>query len=112
MDTLLDGDQGRIGEGTLVSLYEKIQKKLSGLPGDKKNYVTIMIDDVSLMEVAANGASDFVLDFLHYCHALTSEFVRQSCNISFFLLIMSMVPLLLSIEATICCIPGLYIGHT
>ncbi|KAJ4719763.1 elongator complex protein 6-like [Melia azedarach] len=69
-----DGDQGRIGEGTLVSLYEKIQKKLSGLPGDKKNYVTIMIDDVSLMEVAANGASDFVLDFLHYCHALTSEF--------------------------------------
>ncbi|XP_021901510.1 elongator complex protein 6 [Carica papaya] len=33
-----------------------------------------MIDDVSLMEVAANGCSNHVLDFLHYCHTLTSEF--------------------------------------
>ncbi|KAI6676423.1 hypothetical protein NL676_037219 [Syzygium grande] len=26
------------------------------------------------MEVVANGSSDSILDFLHYCHTLTSEF--------------------------------------
>ena len=31
-------------------------------------HVTIMIDDVSLMEVAAYGSSVHVVDFLHYCH--------------------------------------------
>lgn len=69
-----DEDEGKSSEGGLVLLYEKILKTISGLPGDKKNYVTIMIDDISLVEVAANGGSDYVLDFLHYCHALTSEF--------------------------------------
>lgn len=57
-------------------MYEKIRKIICGLPKDKKNHVTVMIDDMSLIEVAANGASDYVLDFLHYCHTLTSEFVR------------------------------------
>lgn len=61
-------------------LYEQILKTICGLPGDKKDYVTIMMDDISLVEVAANGGSDYVLDFLHYCHALTSEFVRHSCS--------------------------------
>lgn len=46
-------------------LYEKILKTICGLPGDKKDYVTIMMDDISLVEVAANGGSDYVLDFLH-----------------------------------------------
>ncbi|TXG49632.1 hypothetical protein EZV62_025507 [Acer yangbiense] len=68
-----DGDEGKSEVG-LVSLYEKIRKTISLLPEDKKSHVTVMIDDISLMEVAANGASDYVLDFLHYCHALTSEF--------------------------------------
>ena len=31
-------------------------------------HVTIMIDDVSLMEVAAYGSSVHVVDFLHYFH--------------------------------------------
>lgn len=35
-----------------------------------------MIDDVSLMEVAAKCSTDHVLDFVHYCRALTSEIVR------------------------------------
>lgn len=48
---------------------------INALPVEKKNCVSIMIDDMSLMEVAANGCSDHVLDFLHYCHTLTSEFV-------------------------------------
>ncbi|KAI9157740.1 hypothetical protein LWI28_027226 [Acer negundo] len=68
-----DGDEGKSEVG-LVSLYEKIRKTISLLPEDKKSHVTVMIDDISLVEVAANGASDYVLDFLHYCHALTSEF--------------------------------------
>lgn len=42
-----------------------------------------MIDDISLMEVAANGSPHHVLDFLHYCHTLISEFVRQSANHQF-----------------------------
>uniref|UniRef100_A0A5B7BFV1 Putative elongator complex protein 6 n=1 Tax=Davidia involucrata TaxID=16924 RepID=A0A5B7BFV1_DAVIN len=33
-----------------------------------------MIDDISLMEVAANGSSNHVLDFLHYCYTLTAQF--------------------------------------
>lgn len=75
-DTWLDGDEANSGQGGLVLLYEKIRKIICGLPKDKKNHVTVMIDDMSLIEVAANGASDYVLDFLHYCHTLTSEFVR------------------------------------
>lgn len=74
----IDGDEGKDGKGGLVSLYEKLQKTINALPEDKKKHVSVMIDDISLMEVAANGASDYVLDFLHYCHALTSEYVRST----------------------------------
>ena len=44
---------------------------------ENRKSITIMIDDISLMEVAANGSTNHVLDFLHYCHTLTLEFVRQ-----------------------------------
>ncbi|PNX97236.1 elongator complex protein 6-like [Trifolium pratense] len=33
-----------------------------------------MIDDISFLQVAANGSSNDVLDFLHYCYTLTSEY--------------------------------------
>lgn len=36
-----------------------------------------MIDDISLLEIAARGSADDVLDFMHYCVALTSELVRD-----------------------------------
>ncbi|KAA3478306.1 elongator complex protein 6 isoform X2 [Gossypium australe] len=42
------------------SHYDRILRKLC--PGEKK------------FLVAANGSSDYVLDFLHYCRTLTSEF--------------------------------------
>lgn len=58
-------------------MYGKIQKIINALPENHRNHVTIMIDDVSLMEVAAYGSSDHVLDFLHYCHTLTSDVVRN-----------------------------------
>lgn len=89
----MDVDKGKSSEGGLVLLYEQILKTICGLPGDKKDYVTIMMDDISLVEVAANGGSDYVLDFLHYCHSLTSEFVRHSCS---YFLLFYLFPCLLS----------------
>ncbi|KAF8397607.1 hypothetical protein HHK36_016527 [Tetracentron sinense] len=70
-----DGDEKHNIEGGLVELYGKIQKtvEVSALSEDSRNCITIMIDDISLMEVAANGSSNHVLDFLHYCYTLTSE---------------------------------------
>lgn len=38
---------------------------------------TIVIDDISLLEVAAHGSVNDVLDFLHYCATLTSEMVND-----------------------------------
>ncbi|KAG7031849.1 Elongator complex protein 6 [Cucurbita argyrosperma subsp. argyrosperma] len=60
-------------EGVLVGLYCKIQRAVSALIQENKSHVTIVIDDIPLLEVAANGSSNHVLDFLHYCHTLTSE---------------------------------------
>ena len=79
----LDGDNGKGGDGGLVSLYGKILKTISALPQENKNCVTLMIDDVSLMEVAARGSTNLVLDFLHYCHTLVSEFVSNQLKMLF-----------------------------
>ncbi|OAY45945.1 elongator complex protein 6 isoform X1 [Manihot esculenta] len=68
-----DGNEEKTSEGGFADLYGKIQKIINALPENHRNHVTIMIDDVSLMEVAAYGSSDHVLDFLHYCHTLTSD---------------------------------------
>ncbi|THG23291.1 hypothetical protein TEA_020256 [Camellia sinensis var. sinensis] len=53
--------------------------EVSVLTGGTRS-ITIMIDDISLMEVAANGSSNHVLDFLHYCQTLTTEF---GCSLVF-----------------------------
>ncbi|PON75380.1 Elongation complex protein [Parasponia andersonii] len=68
-----DEEGEKTSGGSLISLFGKIRKVISALPQERKNSVTIMIDDVSLMEVAARGSTNLVLDFLHYCHTLTSE---------------------------------------
>ncbi|XP_057981843.1 elongator complex protein 6 isoform X2 [Malania oleifera] len=69
-----DGD-GENCESGLIALYGRIQKAVEGsvLSEGRRNCITIMIDDLSLMEVATNGSSNHVLNFLHYCHSLTSE---------------------------------------
>ncbi|XVE99408.1 hypothetical protein REPUB_Repub03eG0195700 [Reevesia pubescens] len=67
-------DEGITPEGGLITLYGKIHKTISALHEISRKNVSIIIDDLSLMEVAANGSSDYVLDFLHYCCTLTSEF--------------------------------------
>ncbi|XP_010313775.1 elongator complex protein 6 [Solanum lycopersicum] len=59
----------------LLALYGEIEKAVeiySSLEGSRT--ITIMIDDVSLIEVAANGSSNHVLDFLHYCYTLKAKY--------------------------------------
>ncbi|XP_065871792.1 elongator complex protein 6 [Euphorbia lathyris] len=68
-----DRNEGKTAEDGFIKLFGEIQKLIRGLPEKYKKNATIMIDDVSLMEVAAGGSSDIVLDFLHYCHTLTSD---------------------------------------
>ncbi|CAN0909341.1 Elongator complex protein 6 [Linum grandiflorum] len=67
------GEESKAGRGGLFALFANITKAMNALPESNRKSLTIMIDDVSLMEVAAHGSSDHVLDFLHYCHTLTSE---------------------------------------
>ncbi|KAL4189429.1 hypothetical protein AMTRI_Chr08g207060 [Amborella trichopoda] len=66
-------------EGGLFELYGKIHKvvELNAASNGNGN-ICIMIDDVSLLEIAARGFLDSVLNFLHYCHALTSV---QGCSL-------------------------------
>uniref|UniRef100_A0A7N0ZVL4 Elongator complex protein 6 n=1 Tax=Kalanchoe fedtschenkoi TaxID=63787 RepID=A0A7N0ZVL4_KALFE len=61
---------------SLISLYAKIRSAVEadGSPEVRRNHVTVMIDDASLLEVAADGCCNHVTDFLHYCHTLTSDF--------------------------------------
>ncbi|XP_057475454.1 elongator complex protein 6-like isoform X4 [Actinidia eriantha] len=79
-----DGDEAKICKGGVLELYGKIQKsvEVSLLPGGSRS-ITILIDDIFLMEVAAKGSSSHVLDFLHYCRTLTTEFVRHCVTNNF-----------------------------
>ncbi|XVF83360.1 hypothetical protein PTKIN_Ptkin16aG0479900 [Pterospermum kingtungense] len=77
------GNEGITPEGGLIALFGKIHKTISALPEINRKSVSIIIDDLSLMEVATNGSSDDVLDFLRYCLTLTSEFVRVPSFSSF-----------------------------
>ncbi|KAI4297508.1 hypothetical protein L6164_037396 [Bauhinia variegata] len=66
-------DEGKASQDGLLTLFEKIQEVISTLD-PASNDIIIMIDDISLLEVASNGSSNDVLDFLHYCLTLTSEY--------------------------------------
>ncbi|KAL4189427.1 hypothetical protein AMTRI_Chr08g207040 [Amborella trichopoda] len=59
---------GSLVEGGLFELYGKIHKvvELNAASNGNGN-ICIMIDDVSLLEIAARGFLDSVLKFLHYC---------------------------------------------
>ncbi|CAI0442915.1 unnamed protein product [Linum tenue] len=80
-DRILLGEEGKAGGGRsgLFALFANITKVLNSLPEGNRKCLTIVIDDVSLIEVAAHGSSDHVLDFLHYCHALTSN--HHGCSL-------------------------------
>ncbi|KAL6011137.1 hypothetical protein ACLOJK_001581 [Asimina triloba] len=65
---------GSRNEDGLIDLFGKIRKVVEvGAAQEHKRSITVIIDDVSLLEVAAHGSVDHVLDFLHYCHTLTSQ---------------------------------------
>lgn len=75
------GEIGRnVIENGLAELYAKIQRtvEVSSFKEQGKGCITIMIDDLSLLEIAAHGSGDHVLDFLRYCITLTSE---QDCSL-------------------------------
>lgn len=56
-------------------MFGEIQKAVElSLSHAGRQHITVIIDDVSLMEVDANGSSNLVLDFLHYCSSLTAQF--------------------------------------
>lgn len=80
-EAMSDGDGSDAFEGGLVDLYGKIQKvvEVSIVNGGSRS-IAIMIDDISLLEVAAKGSSNHVLDFLHYCHTLKTDF---GCSLAF-----------------------------
>ncbi|CAN6313183.1 unnamed protein product [Urochloa humidicola] len=59
---------------SFVRLYSEIQRVVEATSAvENAGHLTIMVDDISLLEVAAHGSIDDVLDFLHYCVTLTSE---------------------------------------
>ncbi|KAL6644856.1 hypothetical protein ACP70R_016464 [Stipagrostis hirtigluma subsp. patula] len=65
--------EGAIAD-SFVRLYSEIQRVVEGnRAGENASQFTVIIDDVSLLEVAARGSVNDVLDFLHYCVTLTSE---------------------------------------
>ncbi|XP_004492218.1 elongator complex protein 6 [Cicer arietinum] len=67
-------DEGKPNHDRFAAVFEKIVRVINTLPQDNKKFVTVMIDDISFLEVAANGSLNDVLDFLHYCYTLTSEY--------------------------------------
>lgn len=68
--------EGNVSKGGLIELYAKIQKVVEDISSSfgSGKCITIILDDFSLIEVAANGSLNHSLDFLRYCYALTSEF--------------------------------------
>ncbi|KAF8683759.1 hypothetical protein HU200_044692 [Digitaria exilis] len=59
---------------SLVRLYSEIQRVAEATRTEENaGQFTVMVDDITLLEVAAHGSVDDVLDFLHYCVTLTSE---------------------------------------
>ncbi|WVZ56519.1 hypothetical protein U9M48_007036 [Paspalum notatum var. saurae] len=63
-------EQGKV----LLQIAFEIQRMVeANKTGGNEGQVTIVVDDISLLEVVAHGSVDDVLDFLHYCLTFTSE---------------------------------------
>ncbi|KAL6545297.1 hypothetical protein OROGR_009171 [Orobanche gracilis] len=68
-------DRRKTSEDKVISLYGRVQKAVELCLSDEDGrHVTFIIDDISLIEVDANGSSNLVLDFIHYCNSLTEQF--------------------------------------
>ncbi|KAM0953712.1 putative elongator complex protein [Dioscorea sansibarensis] len=68
----IDGETKEVG---FWGLFSKLQTAIEviGARGNNAGGITIMIDDISMLEIAAHGCLDQTLDFLHYCITFTSE---------------------------------------
>lgn len=66
---------GKVHNGELIELYGKIHKVVEDIISSSGNSkcISIILDDFSLIEVAAKGSLNYSLDFLRYCYTLTSE---------------------------------------
>ncbi|KAJ0240944.1 Elongator complex protein 6 [Hirschfeldia incana] len=66
---------GEDNASAVAKLFREIQATVRKLRNVTNSNITVMVDDMSLLEIAATNStnSDHVLDFLHYCHTLTSE---------------------------------------
>lgn len=63
--------------GGIMDLYGKLHKTAySAGSSTGPIHITIILDDVFLLELAAYGDADHVLDFLHYCRTLTMKQVK------------------------------------
>lgn len=78
----IDGETKELG---FQELFSKLQTAIEviGERGNNDGGITIMIDDISMLEIAAHGCLDQILDFLHYCITLTSEYVRKDFMLFF-----------------------------
>ncbi|XP_074269228.1 elongator complex protein 6 [Silene latifolia] len=74
-DMLMFGSSEDTARGLLIQLYGKIQKVVEDIASShgSSEDITIVLDDFSLIEVAAKGSFNHSLDFLRYCYTLTSE---------------------------------------
>ncbi|KAF8113599.1 hypothetical protein N665_0047s0008 [Sinapis alba] len=70
-----DGEETKDNVSAVAKLFGEIQGTVRKLRSVTNSNITVMVDDMSLLEIAATNSSnsDHVLDFLHYCHTLTSE---------------------------------------
>ena len=78
----IDGETKEVG---FWGLFSKLQTAIEviGARGNNAGGITIMIDDISMLEIAAHGCLDQTLDFLHYCITFTSEHVRKDFMLFF-----------------------------
>ncbi|XP_042469500.1 elongator complex protein 6-like isoform X1 [Zingiber officinale] len=67
-------DQNAIEDG-FMNLYNRILRfiEANNLMHNNGGWIRIIIDDISLLEIAAQGSSSHTFDFLQYCATLTSE---------------------------------------
>ncbi|KAH7290357.1 hypothetical protein KP509_30G044400 [Ceratopteris richardii] len=73
----LPTDAAVINEGNkLILLFQKFIRILKEQPGRN---TWIIIDDISLIEVIAQGNNAHVRDFLHYCRTLATD--QQICSL-------------------------------
>ncbi|KAF3335579.1 elongator complex protein 6 [Carex littledalei] len=69
------GCKGNSIDHGFCKLYNEIRKAVEAARSKeiKAGCVFIMIDDLSLLEIAGDGSDNDVLDFVHYCATFTSK---------------------------------------